>query len=212
MDDAIIDWESILDDVASLALFLQLSGYMEQCSQIWLLHYKCSLLIQDSFSALRGLAFFCEYSEHYEQNVNNKLNKLDEEIQYHFPTITQALDNLANLQRQTYQNYILLAVLQIAHYYARSSRLSFAQMLLQCVQQKHDELAERQGRYDIILATMDAIKFRLLWKHFDDAKATAEQKATRTSAENLLLHRCLLHEVEETLDRSFPRFLIHQLQ
>ncbi|XP_046810107.1 protein three rows [Lucilia cuprina] len=203
MNDAIIDWESILDDLASLALCLQLSGYMEHCSRIWLLHYKCSRLIQDAFSALRGLTFFCEYSEHYGKNDNNKAFELEDEIQYHFPTIMQGLENLTNLQRQTYQNYILLAVLQIAYYYARTSRLTFAQMLIQYVEEKHAELVERLGRYDIILATMDVIKFRLMWKHFDAAKSTADEKSVRTSAENLLLHRCLLHEVQETLDRLY---------
>ncbi|KAI8117498.1 hypothetical protein FF38_13333 [Lucilia cuprina] len=203
MNDAIIDWESILDDLASLALCLQLSGYMEHCSRIWLLHYKCSRLIQDAFSALRGLTFFCEYSEHYGKNDSTKAFELEDEIQYHFPTIMQGLENLTNLQRQTYQNYILLAVLQIAYYYARTSRLTFAQMLIQYVEEKHAELVERLGRYDIILATMDVIKFRLMWKHFDAAKSTADEMAVRTSAENLLLHRCLLHEVQETLDRLY---------
>lgn len=199
MDDAIIDWESILDDLASLALCLQLYGYLEYSSKVWLLHYKCSRLLQDTFSALRGLAFFCEYSKHFE--TSEAPFQLDEEIQLHFPTIMQGLDNLVNLPRQAYQNYILLAVLQIAHYYARKGRYSFAQMLLQYVEQKHNELPERQGRYDIVMGTMDAIKFRLLAKHFDDTKATEQEKEKRSTAENVLLHRCLLHEIEETLDR-----------
>lgn len=199
MDDGIIDWESILDDLASLALCLQLSGYMEQSMEAWLLHYKCSRLIQDGFSSLRGLAFFCEYSEHFEQNISTNYFKLEEEIQNNFPTITQGLENLANLPRQAFQSYILLAVLQIAHYYARTMRFSFAQMLIQYVEQKHAELPERRGSYDIVLATMDAIKFRLLWKHFDDPKT--EEKTSRTIAEKLLLHRCLLREIENTLDR-----------
>ncbi|KAM7341680.1 three rows [Cochliomyia hominivorax] len=198
MDDAIIDWESILDDLSNLALCLQLSGYIEYSSHIWLLHYKCSCLIQDNFSALRGLAFFCEHSKFCD---NDRFINLNEEIQLNFTNITQGLENLLNLQRQTYQNYILLAVLQIAHYYARLGRLTFAQILLQYVQEKHDELPERQGQYDIVMATMDAIKFRLLAKHFDEACAKDQAKTQRTTAEKLLLHRCLLREIEEILDR-----------
>lgn len=195
MNEALIDWESFIDDVASLALFLQLSGFMEKCSQIWLFHYKCSCLLQDSYSSLRSLAFFCEYSEYYADN--NDSFKLDEEISNHFSFIMQCLEKLPNLPRQTYQNYVLLVLLQIAYYYSRSLRYSYAQMLLQYVVLKHAELPERQGRYDIILATVDAIRFRLLWKNVN----ASDQKAVRNSAENVLLNRCLLREIEETLDR-----------
>lgn len=201
MDEAIIDWESLLDDLAGLALCLELSGYMEQSLKVWLLHYKISRLIQDNISALRGLAFFCEHSEHFDKKSQNNCLKLDEEIQNNLPTLTQGLENLAHLQRQAFQTYILIAVAQIAYYYARTSRSSFAQMLLQYVQLKHAELGERQGRYDIVLATMDAIKFRLLWKHFKDATTAKEANTRRTEAEHSLFHRCLLHEAEETLDR-----------
>ncbi|TMW44121.1 hypothetical protein DOY81_010798 [Sarcophaga bullata] len=180
MNEALIDWESFMDDVASLALFLQLYGFMEKCSQIWLFHYKCSCLLQDSYFSLRGLAFFCEYSEHCTNN--NDSFKFDEEINNHFPFIIQCLEKLPNLPRQTYQNHVLLVVLQIAYYYSRALRYSFAQMLLQYVSLKHAELPERQGRYDIIMATIDAIRFRLLWKNVN----AKEQKTVRTSAENML--------------------------
>lgn len=197
-DDAIIDWELIIDDLTILAQFLQFSSYMEYASHVWMLHYKISQLIGDNFSALRGLAFFCEYSAFYEEHQMS-IDQLEKEIQLHLPNVTNALTNLENLHRRK-QNFVLLAALQIAYFYVRCSKYTFGQMLLQFVEEKHYELVDRRGNYDIIMATLDIIRYRILWKHYEFG-AGETTKSNNSKAENLLLNQCLMGEIEQTMER-----------
>ncbi|XP_073848939.1 three rows [Musca autumnalis] len=193
-DEAIIDWEAIIDDLTTLAQYLQFGNYMEYASTVWLLHYRISQLLLNSCSALTSLTFFCEFSMFYEKVESADDLQLEKEIQLHLPHITTALEQLASLQRRK-QNAVLLAALQIAYYYANNGKYSYAQMLLQFVAEKHDELGERHGCYDIVMATLDVIRYRLLWKHYQ----LAEEKPKK--AADLMLNQCLMDEMERTLDR-----------
>ncbi|XP_061389678.1 protein three rows-like [Musca vetustissima] len=199
-EDAILDWEAIIDDLTTLAQYLQFGNYLEYASNVWLLHYKISQLVLNSCSALTSLTFFCELSMLYEKGDATSCLDLEKEIQLHLPHITQGLEQLASLTRRR-QNAIFLATLQIAYYYANSGRYNYAQILLQFVEEKHEEISERQGCYDIVMFTLDIIRYRLLWKHYRQLTAGDATPAVPKKAENLLLNQCLMDEMERTLDR-----------
>ncbi|XP_075167311.1 three rows [Haematobia irritans] len=192
-DDALIDWEAVIDDLAVIAQYLQFGSYIEYASQIWMLHYKISQMILDDFSSIRSLTFFCEYSSFFDQNENGFV--LDRELQLQLPAITNGLELLETLSRRK-QNIILLATLQVAYYYIRNSKQTYGQMLLQFVEEKHYELPDRQGCYDLIKAYLDIIKYKLLWKHYDCTIA-----GSNSVSDDLMLKNSLMEEIERTRDR-----------
>lgn len=184
----------------AVAQFLQLGGYIEYSSHAWLLLYKISQLLQDTYSAFRALAFICEYYDCLESNIDSSQFQLDNEIQLHLPALTDALGKLSSLQTRK-QTYVFLVTIQIAYYYARCAKYSYAQMLLQFVEEKHNELPERQGRYDLVMCTLDIVHYRLLCKHVGGGKDNSNVGKRRSAGESVLLSQSLMRGVEQTLDR-----------
>lgn len=199
MDDAIIEWEAILDDLSAVAVYMQLSGYLNYSLQVWMLLFNCAQLVQDNFAVYRCLTFFCEHSNYLETEAMFVQFDLQSEINKYSPFITYDLMNLSALQRR-YQHIVLTAVLQFAYHYARCSRYDYAQMLIEYVRLKQPDIREqRQDVYDIILATLDTISFRLLWRNY---KATTLKSAAINKSENgVMLNQCVVKEMEAILER-----------
>ncbi|XP_039956355.1 protein three rows [Bactrocera tryoni] len=188
-NEVYIDWESIVEDLTSLALYLQLAGYLDVATEAWILHYRVTNLINDEYNSLRSLAYFCENSEYF-LNSQNSID-LAVEVARKQNFLLNALQQLPTLIKR-HQNHVLMCLCQMAHYYARIGHLNYAQVLLQYVHQVHAELPNQQGKYNVVLGTVDIVKFRILWKHLD---SVAERRETQLS------QRCLLREMEDTLER-----------
>uniref|UniRef100_A0A1I8PXL2 Protein three rows n=1 Tax=Stomoxys calcitrans TaxID=35570 RepID=A0A1I8PXL2_STOCA len=193
-DEALIDWEAIIEDLGAVAQFLEMSSYTEYASHVWMLHYKISQLLLDDISSLKALTFFCENSSFYEENERD-IN-LDKEIELHLPTITNSLENIESLHRRK-QNLILLVTLHVGFYYIRCSKYTFGQMLLQYVEEKHNALPDRLGAYDLITANLDVIRYKLLWRHYHHA----EKDLSSHVVKNVLLNQSLIGEIEQILER-----------
>ncbi|XP_067630632.1 protein three rows [Eurosta solidaginis] len=184
-----IDWEAIIEDLTSLALYLQLAGYTDLATQAWILHYRIANTINDDFSSLRSLSYFCEYSEYF-MTLKNEMN-LNVETARKESFLLNALQQLPILQKR-FQNYILLYLCQLGRYHARNGHIVYAQILLKLVKQAHDELPNQQGKYNVVLGTVDVIKFRIMWKHLD---------GDESDINNQLMQRCLLRDMEDLLER-----------
>uniref|UniRef100_A0A1A9X492 Protein three rows n=1 Tax=Glossina brevipalpis TaxID=37001 RepID=A0A1A9X492_9MUSC len=189
-DEALIDWELLTDDLKFLAQFLQSAGYLECSSRAWLLLYKCAVLVQDEYTALKGLTFICEYFDLIDEKKYLPCKSMEVEIKQHFPFLITSLNNINNITKRC-QTTVFLAILHIAYYYARCSRYTHCQMLLQMAEEKHNSLIDRQGKYDLIKGNLDAIKIRLLWKHYDDKFKSRNQPA------NMLMNESLLRKIDE---------------
>uniref|UniRef100_A0ABK9NBQ0 Protein three rows n=1 Tax=Glossina morsitans morsitans TaxID=37546 RepID=A0ABK9NBQ0_GLOMM len=187
-EEASIDGELLMDDLTFLAQYLQSAGYLECSSRVWLLLYKSALLVQDEYAALKGLTFICEYSDLIDETKCLPSESLETEIKKHFPFLITSLNNVNSIAKR-YQSTVLLAVLQIAYYYVRHSRCAYGRLLLQMVEEKHNSLLDRQGKYDLIKGNLDAIQIRWLCKH-----------NSRDQAVNLLMNECLLRKIDETID------------
>ncbi|XP_054738840.1 protein three rows [Anastrepha obliqua] len=184
-----IDWEAIITDVTSLSLYLQLSGYLDLATEAWILHYRIANTIDDEYNSLRSLTYFCEHSEYFltsEKGIN-----LAEEVARKEKFLLHATQQLPTLTNSL-QNYVLICLCQVAHYYARNGQLSYAQILLELVQQVHAELPNKQGKYNVVLGTVDMVKFRILWKHLDNDQHQIDSQ---------LSQRCMLREMEGILER-----------
>ncbi|KAL9873397.1 three rows [Glossina fuscipes fuscipes] len=189
-DEAFIDWELLMDDLGFLAQYLQSAGYLECSSRAWLLLYKSALLARDEYTALKGLTFICEYSDLIDEKKCLPSGSLETEIKQHFPFLITSLNNVNSIAKR-YQSTVFLAILQIAnYYYARCSRCAYGRLLLQMVEEKHNSLIDRQGKYDLIKGSLDAIQIRWLCKHNN-----------RDQSANLLMNECLLRKIDETVDK-----------
>ncbi|XP_011183007.2 protein three rows [Zeugodacus cucurbitae] len=188
-NEVYIDWESIVEDLTSLALYMQLAGYLDVATDAWLLHYRITNLIDDDYNSIRSLSYFCENSVYF-QNAQNAID-LRIEVPHKQKFLLHALKQLPTLIKR-YQNHVLMCLCQMAHYYARTGHLNYAQALLQYVQQAHATLPNQQGKYNVVLGTVDIVKFRILWKHLDSVVDRGDTQ---------LSQRCLLREMEDTLER-----------
>lgn len=170
-------------------MYLQLAGYLDVATEAWILHYRITNSIDDEYSSLRSLAYFCENSEYFLNSQN--IIDLAVEVAHKQHFLLNALQQLSTLIRR-HKNQVLMCLCQMAHYYARIGHINYAQALLEYVHQVHAELPHQQGKYNVVLGTVDIVKFRILWKHLD---SVTERSDTQLSK------RCLLREMEDTLER-----------
>lgn len=165
-----------------MARILQYRGYLDNACEAWLLLYNIANTIDDHHNALRGFAFLCENAAIFEQtkeiNIHCEVNKMESII---FDSIT---DIQALVPRR--QNYLLLSLCQLAFFYARNGNNAYADMLLMFAKVKHDEIPCRKGKFDIVLATIEAVKFRILW--------IDKKEAVR------LNFRCIIRDIDVNLD------------
>ncbi|XP_017477647.1 PREDICTED: protein three rows [Rhagoletis zephyria] len=188
-NEVYIDWEAIVEDVTNLALYFQLSGYSDLATDAWALHYHITNMIDDTYNSLRSLSYFCEHSQYFitlERGID-----LNEEVGQKQNFLFVAMQQLPTLPKR-FQNYVLMSLCQLAHYYASKGHLSYSEILLEWVQKEHGELPNQQGKYNVVLGTVDVVKFRILWKHLGSSQC---QKDVQLS------QRSMLREMEGTLER-----------
>ncbi|KMY94703.1 protein three rows [Drosophila simulans] len=153
-----IDWEALIDDAIAAANALSSMGYQSQEDDAWLLLLRMGRWLEDRFTYLRALNHFLSQNE-----VSSRLNlKLGEEVEVAEELLDDVWPQLKNgkfFKRQ--QTTVMLCFCHLASYYARMECHSHAQLLLLHVEQLREEFPERQGKSDIVLLTLQTVRFRL---------------------------------------------------
>ncbi|EDW91721.1 protein three rows [Drosophila yakuba] len=153
-----IDWEAVIDDAIAAANALSSMGYQSQGDDAWLLLLRMCHWLEDRFTYLRALNHFLSQHE-----VSSRLNlKLSEEVEVAEELLDDLWPQLKGgkfFKRQ--QTTVMLCFCHLASYYARMECHSHAQLLLLQVEQLREEFPERQGKSDIVLLTLQTVRFRL---------------------------------------------------
>ncbi|TDG46411.1 hypothetical protein AWZ03_007185 [Drosophila navojoa] len=158
-DEALIDWEALLDDGIVAAMALSTMGYTQQSDGAWLLLMRISRLLGDSFNYLRALSHFLpRYTQH-------ALLQLDTEVAY----AEQLLDELwPQLQAphllKRHHTTVLLCLCHLALYYARLDCICHAQLLLLHAERLRQEFEQRAGKCDIVQLTIHTVRFRMCYQ------------------------------------------------
>ncbi|KAH8331704.1 hypothetical protein KR074_010179 [Drosophila pseudoananassae] len=157
-EDTSIDWEALVDDAVAAAMALSSMGYQQQADDAWLLLLRIGSLLEDRFTYLRALTYFLAQNK-----VSPTLNlDLAEEV----ARAEDILDDLwPQLQSGRFfkrqHTTVMLCLCHLASYYDRKDCQSTAQLLLLQVEQLREEFPERTGKSDIVLITLQTVRFRL---------------------------------------------------
>lgn len=222
-DEALIEWEFLLEDLEYTAYLVQINGNLEFALDIWLLHYQCSKYLNHSYGMFQGLAFFCEHSYLLTEHLNIDGEKfLDQELSPVYCLLVQELDflhkNFINtIQKHRQYNIVLMLITQIAYYYAINHNYDACNNLLILVRLNQDKINKLQGKdiYNCVMATYDLTRIRIFWKYAiqqNDSIVDASYAKTVKCDDNgdcydeinipyLTTHRDLLSYIEDTLER-----------
>jgi len=158
VEETSIDWEALIDDAVTSAMALSSMGYQSQEDDAWLLLLRMGHWLEDRFTYLRALNHFLSQND-----VNSRLKlQLSEEVE----RAEEFLDDLwPQLQSGRFfkrqHTTVMLCFCHLASYYARMGCMSTAQLLLLQVEQLRGEFPERLGKSDIVLITLQTVRFRL---------------------------------------------------
>lgn len=158
-DEALIDWEALIDDAIVAAMALSTMGYTKQADKAWLLLMRISRLLGDRFNYLRALSHFLpRYTQH-------ALLELETEVSY----AEQLLDELwpqlhAPHLLKRHHTTLLLCLCHLALYYARLDCICHAQLLLLHAERLRVEFEERAGKCDIVQLTIQTVRFRMCYQ------------------------------------------------
>ncbi|XP_016976172.1 protein three rows [Drosophila rhopaloa] len=161
-----IDWQALIDDAVAAAMGLSTMGYRTQADDAWVLLLRMGRLLEERFTYLRALNHFLSQNE-----VHSRLKlKLSEEVEWAQELLDDLWPQLHNgrfYKRE--QTIVLLCFCHLANYYANKDCLSHAQLLLLHVEQLREEFPERLGKNDIVLITLQAVRFRLRYQQREPA-------------------------------------------
>ncbi|XP_020800543.1 protein three rows [Drosophila serrata] len=157
-EETAIDWEALIDDAVAAAMALSTMGYQAQADDAWLLLLRIGSMLMDRFTYLRALTHFLAQNE-----VNPRLKlDLSEEVERAEDLLDDLWPQLPSgrfFKRQ--DSTVMLCLCHLASYYARRECFSHAQLILLLVEQLRGELPERLGKTDIVLITLQTVRFRL---------------------------------------------------
>ncbi|XP_001960133.2 protein three rows [Drosophila ananassae] len=157
-EETSIDWEALVDDAVSAAMALSSMGYQQEAEDAWLLLLRIGSLLEDRFTYLRALTYFLS------QNRVSPTLRLD--LSKEVARAEDMLDDLwPQLQSGRFfkrqHTTVMLCLCHLASYYDRKDCQSTAQLLLLQVEQLREEFPERTGKSDIVLITLQTVRFRL---------------------------------------------------
>lgn len=172
-DEALIEWDFLLEDLEYLAYTVQVNGNLEFAADIWLLHYKCAKLLDHRYGSYQGLAFLCENA--YLLKQRKELGGEEFLTAELAPVYLYLVDEMKYLDRNLLNNTIkirqfcivLILALQISYYLATVGKHYESETLLKFILIQHKSLNTLQGKevYNCIMATYDTVRLRILWKH-----------------------------------------------
>ncbi|XP_034650609.1 protein three rows [Drosophila subobscura] len=157
-DETPIDWEALIDDAVTAAMALSSMGYTAQADDAWLLLLNIGRMLDERFTYLRALTHFL--AQDY-LNPNQQL-QLSEEVD----RAQELLDDLWPQLKdghfyKRHHTIVMLCLCHMASYHARQDCLCHAQLLLLQAEQLRAEFDERLGKCDIVLITVQTVRFRL---------------------------------------------------
>lgn len=160
-EDTAIDWEALIDDAVAAAMALSTMGYQSQADDAWLLLLRIAWVLQDRFTYLRALTHFLAQNEvppRLKLNISEEVERAEDLLDDLWPQLPSG----RFFKRQ--DSTVMLCLCHLASYYARKECLSHAQLILLLVEQLRGELPERLGKSDIVLITLQAVRFRLSYQ------------------------------------------------
>ncbi|XP_037903655.1 uncharacterized protein LOC119647002 [Hermetia illucens] len=175
------DWNDIIDDVSLLARHFTLRGYLDHGYNSWILIFKIADRHKLPLNKIRSVSFFAEYSNVIE-NIDNAIdlpsviNSVSEDLISHY----QELDKYSPRQ----QNYILLAILNIASYYSRQKDLKNAHMLAELVRDARSKLKNRENSSELISIYLLAFNFNMI-------SCLSEEKVANSASPYSYIHGIL---------------------
>ncbi|KAH8401544.1 hypothetical protein KR009_006382 [Drosophila setifemur] len=157
-EETLIDWEALIDDAVASAMALSSMGYQSQADDAWLLLLRIGRLLEDRFTYLRALTHFLTLNavpERLELNILKEVDLAEDLLDDLWPHLQSG--RFFKRQHTT----VMLCLCHLASYYSRKDCLNTAQLLLLQVEQLRDEFPERLGKSDIVLITLQTVRFRL---------------------------------------------------
>ncbi|XP_030374449.1 protein three rows [Scaptodrosophila lebanonensis] len=160
-DEAIIDWEAMIEDFTLTAVALTTLGYLQEADASWHLLLRITHLLGDRFGYLRAISHL--FSRAADKEIRTRF-KLAEEAENAEQLLDELWPKLQSFPYKRQHTIVLLCFCHLAHYYASLGHRSHAQLLLLHVQRLRNEFEERRGTKDIVLITMEAVQFRMLYQ------------------------------------------------
>lgn len=158
-DEALIDWEALIDDVIVAAMALSSMGYLPQADKAWLLLLRISRLLGESFTFLRALShFMTHYVQHPQFDMSLEVEHAQQLLDELWPQIQSG--HFFKRQHTT----LMLCLCQMALYYARLDCMCHAQLLLLHAERLRDQFEERVGKCDIVQLTRQSVHFRICYQ------------------------------------------------
>ncbi|KAL7737561.1 hypothetical protein ACLKA6_007682 [Drosophila palustris] len=158
-DEALIDWEALIDDAIWAAMALSSMGYMPPADKAWLLLLRIGRQLGDRFTYLRALShFMAHYTQHALFDMPHEVEHAQQLLDELWPQIHRA--HFYKRQHST----LMLCLCQMGLYYARSDCASHAQLLLLHAERLRDQFEERVGKCDIVQLTLQSVRFRICYQ------------------------------------------------
>ncbi|XP_041449056.1 protein three rows [Drosophila obscura] len=157
-DETPIDWEALIDDAVAAAMALSSMGYMAQADDAWLLLLRIGRMLDERFTYLRALTHFLA-QDHPSPNQQLQLSEEVDRAQELLNDLWPQLKNGHFFKR--HHTIVMLCLCHMASYYARQDCLCHAQLLLLQAEELRSEFDERLGKSDIVLITIQTVRFRL---------------------------------------------------
>ncbi|KAH8370591.1 hypothetical protein KR093_004264, partial [Drosophila rubida] len=159
-DEALIDWEALMEDLVVVAMSLSTMGYTQQADAAWLLLLRISRLLGDRFTFLRAVShFMASYTQH-------PLVELPAEVAHAQLLLDELWPQLHS--STTYfkreHSILMLCLCHMALYYARLDNMCHAQLLLHHAEQLRSQFLERAGKCDIVQLTLQSVRFRISYQ------------------------------------------------
>ncbi|EDW02514.1 protein three rows [Drosophila grimshawi] len=158
-DEALIDWDALIDDGTATAMALSTMGYTTQADRAWLLLLRICRLLGDRFNYLRALShFLARYTQHTLLDLPHEVLHAEQLMDELWPQLH------AGHFFKRHHTTLLLCLCHLALYYARLDRISHAQLLLLHAERLRDGFEERVGKCDIVQLTLLTVRFRMCYQ------------------------------------------------
>lgn len=158
-EETSIDWEALVDDAISAAMALSSMGYQQEAEDAWLLLLRIGSLLEDRFTYLRALTYFLAQSPSVSPTLRLQLSEEVARAEDMLDDLWPQLQSGRFFKRQ--HTTVMLCLCHLASYYDRKDCQSTAQLLLLQVERLREEFPERTGKSDIVLITLQTVRFRL---------------------------------------------------
>ncbi|KAH8307723.1 hypothetical protein KR044_011315, partial [Drosophila immigrans] len=158
-DEALIDWEALIEDAVVVAMTLSTMGYTQQADAAWLLLLRIARLLNDRFTFLRALShFIASYTQHPLVDLPLEVAHAELLLDELWPQL-----HIANFFKREH-SILMLCLCHMALYHARLGSMSHAQLLLLHAERLREQFLERVAKCDIVQLTLQSVRFRICYQ------------------------------------------------